>query len=77
MAHAERPAVVESYIVRIYRRNPKQRRTLQGVVEDVQSHTRRAFRSVNQLYEILGMGLFSSGGPPTRGGRRRAGRPES
>lgn len=77
MAHAERGPVLESYIVRIYRRNPKLRGTLQGVVEDVRSQTRRAFRSVNQLYEILGGGPLSSGGPPTRGGRRRAGRPES
>lgn len=77
MAHAERRAVVESYIVRIYRRNRNSRSTVHGVVEDVETQDRRAFRDGAQLYEILRVGGFLSVGLPARTRGRRAGNPES
>lgn len=76
MAHAERRAVVESYIVRIYGRKASKPRGVRGVIEDVDTQTRRAFRSVNELFEIL-VGPFSSGGPVAGGRRGRAGKSDS
>jgi hypothetical protein len=70
MAHPERRPVVESYIVRIYRRNRRNRSAVAGVVEDVETQDRRAFRSVTQLFEILGNGSLASGDNAAAGRRR-------
>ena len=44
---------MESYIVRIYRRNLKKRRAVVGTVEEVGAEGKRAFSDFHQLWRIL------------------------
>jgi hypothetical protein len=68
---------MESYVVRIYRRGKQKSKELVGVVERAGDATQRAFKTLDELLEILG----SPGPAPgrkVRKGRSRlrlAGRP--
>lgn len=44
---------MDSYIVRIYRRQTKNPYEIVGVVEDVELEETMAFKSVDELWEIL------------------------
>jgi len=44
----------ESYVVRIYRRDPRSPRRIAGTVEIVASGTERSFTSLRELQQILG-----------------------
>ena len=48
-----RRARVDCYIVRIYRRSPRSRRALVGVVEEVGAEGKRAFTDRDELWRIL------------------------
>jgi hypothetical protein len=44
---------MESYVVRIYRRDPKNRRKLAGVVEQAGASGEQAFHDLKELMAIL------------------------
>ena len=44
---------MENYIVRIYRRDKNAPCKLTGVVEDVRTEDKKAFRNLDELWEIL------------------------
>jgi hypothetical protein len=54
---------MDSYILRIYRREKDDPRTLVGLVEDIDSKGKRAFTSYDDLWEILN-GRAGSRTPP-------------
>lgn len=45
---------MENYIVRVYRREEDNPRTLVGVVEEVGVEGNKAFTSIDELFDILG-----------------------
>ncbi len=46
-------AVIESYIVRVYRRAGRDPELMVGLVEDVGKNEKKAFASIQELMEIL------------------------
>ncbi|HXE95346.1 MAG TPA: hypothetical protein VN642_03010 [Dongiaceae bacterium] len=44
---------MDTYIIRVYRHNPKEPRTLVGLVEEAGSEGNRRFNSLEELLEIL------------------------
>lgn len=62
--------LVESYIVRIYRREPKEPWKIAGVVEVPGSDQKRAFASSDALLEILGGTIKSHGSRKDQKGER-------
>jgi len=48
-----REAVLESYIVRIYRPEVKDPRNIIGIVEEVGAEEKRAFTNIEELWNIL------------------------
>lgn len=44
---------IETYIIRIYRRDPGDPRRLTGLLESVDSGTRSAFHTLNDLRKLL------------------------
>ncbi len=72
-ARREGPHRVESYVLRIYRREKDDPRMLVGLVEEIDSKGKRAFTSLDDLWEILN-GSAGSGMPPDEtmrdGGKR-------
>lgn len=44
---------MESYIVRIYRRQEKHPREVVGIVEEVEAEEKKAFKNMDELMEIL------------------------
>lgn len=68
---------MESYIVRVYRRDPKEPARMSGLVEIVESRARRAFHGSEELWAILaeaGRTALSDPGDPID---RRAGAPNA
>lgn len=54
MSVVERPGLApESYVVRIYRRNPRDPARIAGTVEVVASGTERSFTGLRELQRIL------------------------
>jgi hypothetical protein len=51
------PQAPESYVVRIYRRNPRNRGRVAGTVEIVASGTEHSFASLRELQQILGVAV--------------------
>lgn len=58
---------MDSYIVRIYRREATKRRALVGVVERVGTDARRAFNDRDELWRILTTGKKRQRSRPPRG----------
>ncbi len=44
---------MDSYVVRIYRRGEADSSEIVGVVEEVESQERRAFKTIDELWAIL------------------------
>jgi hypothetical protein len=61
---------MDSYVVRIYRRDGKKSRILVGTVEAAGNERKMAFSNIEELWEILshrkGRGLIASPAPPRR-----------
>lgn len=51
-----RRVLMENYIVRIYRRDEKDRTKVTGVVESVERETRHTFHTLNSLRSVLMQG---------------------
>ena len=70
---------MDSYIIRIYRRQAKAPHEIVGVVENVELEETMAFKSVDELWEILAehqkqsLQKTRAGPPGSRTGRRRTG----
>lgn len=53
---------MESYIVRIYRRDPKDSQKITGQVEMVENEVKKTFGSREELWEILNPEKMMKGG---------------
>jgi hypothetical protein len=55
---------IDSYLVRIYRRDPQEPRRVAGLVEIIERESSATFKSAEELMRILGIGGVSSGEKP-------------
>jgi len=45
--------MVQSYIVRVYRRNPIDKGSVSGILEDIETGQEKPFQSLSELQSIL------------------------
>jgi hypothetical protein len=54
--------ILESYIIRIYRRENNDPRNIVGIVEEVEGEERKAFTNLDELWNILKLRYSQEGG---------------